>query len=256
MKTLAKLLIALFVLSFTFNAYAERDPNKPFGEDEFKVNLKFKNDHEKALKEFNYRSGKPVAFYLDFQLGVGSTKPSITTTSGAIVNEEAKLGYTIGGLAYINLFGLLNFTTGVSFDGKSFGFQKPSVSGSTTTGGSTSADTSAKSGYLPANYLTVPLYLNIGGMVSEDVGLWFTGGPYMGFLMSQPSNTYGNIGYKNFDLGLDASLTANYVFLYPFSVIFGTSFKYGGLNNLMSTQSVEKVTTNNFTFFSGVRFAL
>ena len=131
---------------------------------------------------------------------------------------------------------------------------QPSVSGSTGSG--TSADTSAKSGYLPANYLTIPLFLNIGGMVSEDVGLWFTGGPYMGFLMSQPSNTYGNIGYKNFDLGLDATLTANYVFLYPFSVIFGTTFKYGGLNNLMSSQSVEKITTSNFTFFSGVRFAL
>lgn len=254
MKSFAKLLIALFVLSFTLNAYADRDPYKPFGEDEFKVNVKFKEDHKKALKEFNYRSGKPVAFYVDFQLGVGSTTPNITTTTGTVVKEEAKLGYTVGGLVYMNVFGLLNFTTGLSFDGKSFGFQKPSVSGSTGSG--TSADTSAKSGYLPANYLTIPLFLNIGGMVSEDVGLWFTGGPYMGFLMSQPSNTYGNIGYKNFDLGLDATLTANYVFLYPFSVIFGTTFKYGGLNNLMSSQSVEKITTSNFTFFSGVRFAL
>ena len=254
MKAFAKLLIALLVLSYTMNAYAERDPKKPFGEDEFKVNLKFKQDHDKALKEFNYRSGKPVAFYLDFQLGVGSTTPSITTTSGAVVKEEAKLGYTVGGLAYVNIFGILNFTTGLSFDGKSFGFQKPSISGSTTS--TTSSDTSAKSGYLPANYLTIPLLLNIGGMVSDDVGLWFTGGPYMGFLLSQPSNTYGNIGYKNFDLGLDATLTANYVFLYPFSVLFGTTFKYGGLNNLMSTETIEKVTTNNFTFFSGVRFAL
>jgi len=55
---------------------------------------------------------------------------------------------------------------------------------------------------------------------------------------------------------LSANLTANYVFMYPLSVIFGTSFKYGGLNNLMSTDKVEKITTTNFTFFSGLRFAL
>lgn len=250
MKKLTKLLTVLFLIAFSLNANAERDPNKPFGDDDFKVNLKFKQDHEKALKEFNYRTGKPVDFYVDFQLGVGSTKPNITAT-GVNVDESAKLSYTIGGLAYINLFGLLNFTTGVSFDGKSFGFTKPAVTTPVVP-----SDTAAKGGYVPANYLTIPLYLNIGGMVSEDVGLWFTGGPYMGFLLSQPENTYGNIGYKNFDLGLDATLTGNYVFLYPFSVIFGTSFKYGGLNNLLSAGQIEKVTTSNFTFFSGVRFAL
>ncbi len=251
MRKFTLFLAVILITAFSANLYAERDPNKPFGEDDFKVNLKFKSDHEKALKEFNYRSGKPVSFYVDFQLGVGSTKPNITST-GVTVDETAKLGYTIGGLAYINIFGLLNFTTGVSFDGKSFGFQKPAM----TTTGTTVVDTAAKGGYVPANYLTVPLFLNIGGMVSEDVGLWFTGGPYMGFLLSQPENTYGNIGYKNFDLGLDATLTGNYVFLYPFSVIFGTSFKYGGLNNLLSAGQIEKVTTSNFTFFSGVRFAL
>ena len=102
----------------------------------------------------------------------------------------------------------------------------------------------------------MPLFINLGGMVSEKVGLWFTGGPYLGFLMSKPNDQYKEFGYKNFDLGLNATLTGNYVFMYPLSVIFGTTFKYGGLNNLISTPEIEKVTTTNFTFFSGVRFAL
>ena len=93
-------------------------------------------------------------------------------------------------------------------------------------------------------------------MVSEKVGLAFSGGPYFGILMSKPENTYNNVGYKNFDLGLSGTLTGNYVFMYPLSVIFGTTFKYGGLNNLMSTDKIDKITTTNFTFFTGLRFAL
>lgn len=250
MKLFTKVLLVLFALSVSFNAFAENDPSKPYGNTDYKIDWKIKSDHQKALKEFNYRTGKPIDFYLDFQLGVGSTTPNITSTSGnPQLTEKSKLGYTLGGLVYINLFDAFSFTTGVSFDGKSFAVQEPRTNISTPTD-------SLTTDYVPANYFVIPLFVNLGGMVSKDFGLWFTGGPYMGFLMSQPNTQYKDLGYKNFDLGLNGTLTANYVFMYPFSVIFGTTFKYGGLNNLINTPAIEKVTTTNFTFFSGVRFAL
>ncbi|MCX6162386.1 MAG: hypothetical protein NTV87_13770, partial [Ignavibacteriae bacterium] len=67
------------------------------------------------------------------------------------------------------------------------------------------------------------------------------------------ANTYPGMGYKSFDLGLNGTLTANYVVMYPLSVIFGTTFKYGGLNNLASTPSIKSVNMTNFNFFGGVR---
>lgn len=253
MKILKLLVIALVVLSFSANLFADGDPSKPFGSFDYKIDWKLKSDYKKAQKEFNYRSGKPVDFYVDFQLGVGATNPNITPRGTGSIEEETELGYVVGGLVYFNIFEMLSFTTGVTFNGKSFSFQKP---GYTTTQNDATADSMSAGGYVPANYFVIPLFLDYGGMLSEDFGLRFNGGPYFGFLMSQPENTYQNIGYKNFDLGLSATLTGNYVFMYPFSVIFGTSFKYGGLNNLMSTDKIESITTTNFTFFTGVRFAI
>lgn len=246
----SKVILVLLVLSFSLNVFAENDPSKPYGNKDYKINSKLKIDYKKAKKQFDYSIGKPVDFYIDFQLGVGSTSPNITPTSGnSAVTEKSKLGYTVGGLVYLNIFDAFSFTTGASFDGKSFAVQSPK---SVT---STSVD-SMETNYVPANYFVVPLFVNLGGMVSQKVGLWFTGGPYFAFLMSKPNDTYKDLGYKNFDLGLNATLTGNYVFMYPLSVIFGTTFKYGGLNNLISTPEIEKVTTTNFTFFSGLRFAL
>ncbi|MDD5361150.1 MAG: hypothetical protein PHN88_03395 [Ignavibacteria bacterium] len=252
MKLFSKIIIVLFVLSFGMNLFAEGDPGKPYGTNDYKISLKMKNDYDKAKKEFAYRTtGKGLDFYIDFQLGVGSTSPNITSRPGNSYTEKAKLGYTVGGLLYLSVFDLFSFTTGLTFDGKSFGVQKPAL-----TQGFGTLDSSASTNYVAANYINIPLFIDLGGMVSKDVGLWFTGGPYLGFLISKPDNTYKNLGYKSFDLGLSGTLTANYVVMYPFSIIFGTTFKYGGLNNLMSTDKIEKITTTNFTFFSGVRFGL
>jgi len=245
----SKVILVLFVLSLSLNAFANNDPDKPFGSKDYKIDWKLKSDYKKAKKQYDISIGKPIDFYIDFQLGVGSTSPNITTKNGSTATEKSKLGYTVGGLIYISLFDAFSFTTGVEFDGKSFAVQTPTSNIPTSTDSLTTK-------YVPANYFVVPLFVNLGGMVSEKVGLWFTGGPYLGFLMSQPNDTYKNLGYKNFDLGLNATLTGNYVFMYPLSVIFGTTFKYGGLNNLISTQQIDKVTTTNFTFFSGLRFAL
>ncbi len=255
MKFFSKLLLVVFMLSLVTSAFAEGDPSKPFGNKEYKIDWKLKSDYEKAKKEFAFKTtGKPVDFYIDFQLGVGTTAPNITPATGqGSITEKSKLGYVFGGMVYLNLFDYLSFTTGLTFDGKSFGIQKPSMMT-----GLTDADTVSAApvdNYVAANYINIPLFIDLGGMVSDKVGLWFTGGPYMGFLISKPDNTYKNLGYKNFDLGLSGNLTANYIVMYPFSVILGGSFKYGGLNNLMSTDKISKITTTNFTFFSGVRVA-
>jgi len=250
MKIVSKLILIVLILVVSGNTFANPDPSKPFSLKNYKSDWKFKSDYEKALKEHNLKAGKPIDFYLDMQVGVSSTKPNITMQAGETPYEEkAKLGYTLGALAYIKLFDIVNFTTGVSFDGKSFGVQSPKL-------GTKAISDSTVTNYVPANYFVIPLFVNIGGMVSEKVGLAFTGGPYFGILMSKPENTYNNIGYKNFDLGLSGTLTGNYVFMYPLSVIVGTTFKYGGLNNLMSANKIEKVTTTNFAFFTGLRFAL
>jgi hypothetical protein len=64
------------------------------------------------------------------------------------------------------------------------------------------------------------------------------------------------LGYKNFDFGLAGTLTGNYL-LNPFvSIILGTRFEYGGLNNLGSTQFVDKITTTNYTIFTGIRVGI
>ncbi|MCU0372808.1 MAG: hypothetical protein MUE56_06150 [Ignavibacteria bacterium] len=212
MKIFKLLVLALMALSFSANLYADGDPSKPFGDIDYKIDWKLKSDTKKAREEFSYRTGKPVDFYVDFQLGVGATNPNITTKGTGAIEEETELGYVVGGLIYFNVFEMFSFTTGVTFDGKSFGFQKPYSQPLDAT-----ADTMTTGGYVPANYFVIPLFIDYGGMITEDFGLRINGGPYFGFLMSQPENTYQNLGYKNFDLGLSASLTGNYVFMYPFS---------------------------------------
>ncbi|MCX6162900.1 MAG: outer membrane beta-barrel protein, partial [Ignavibacteriae bacterium] len=225
------ILLALFVLSSSA-LFAEKDPDpsKPFsGRDEkVRTSLKIKDDYKKATKEFAYKTGAPIAFFIDFQLGVGISNASTeSNASNVTVSSESKPGFTVGGVFFVNLFDFVSFSSGLTFDGKSFGLTK-------TTTNVTSTDTSKTtvSGYVPANFINIPININIGGMLSEKFGLWFNGGPYLGFLTSQPANTYPGMGYKSFDLGLNGTLTANYVVMYPLSVIFGTTFKYGGLNNL------------------------
>ena len=122
MKFFSKLLLVVFMLSLVTSAFAEGDPSKPFGNKEYKIDWKLKSDYEKAKKEFAFKTtGKPVDFYIDFQLGVGTTAPNITPATGqGSITEKSKLGYVFGGMVYLNLFDYLSFTTGLTFDGKSF----------------------------------------------------------------------------------------------------------------------------------------
>ncbi|MBN1632879.1 MAG: hypothetical protein JW917_01785 [Ignavibacteria bacterium] len=203
-------------------------------------------DYPDVKKEYEIKSGKPIDLYLDIQLGAGSTSANI---SNALTNAEyetnARLGLTLGGLLHVKLFDIISFTSGLSFQGKSFKFSPPEM------------DTAALSNFGPGEktlsntFMNIPLYFNIGGMISEKVGLTFCGGPYLGIRMND--DNYNGMGFKNFDLGLNGTLTANYLIMYPFNVIAGVKFDFGGLNNLGSTEFIDNITTNNFTFFTGGR---
>lgn len=223
--------------------------------DDIKMNkndLKFINkdrlikDYPDVKKQYDIKNGKPVDIYLDIQLGAGSTGASI---SNALTNEEyetnARLGLTLGGLLRIKLFDIVSFTSGLSFQGKSFKFSPPVM------------DTAAINNFgagektISNTFMNIPLYFNIGGMITEKVGLTFCGGPYLGIRMND--DNYNGLGMKNFDLGLNGTLTMNYLLMYPFNIILGTKFDFGGLNNLGSTKFIDNITTNNFTIFTGGR---
>jgi hypothetical protein len=248
-KILTALLIVLCYMSLQV-AKAENDPTKSLSNKVTNDKSKLYSDYKNAKKKFDYEIGKPVDFYIDFQVGAGTTNANISkgTSAKSDYQTKSKLGYITGALVYINIFDVISFSTGLTFEGKSFTVTPPNISIPYPGYDSSSV-------YIPNNYLNIPLNFNIGGMITENVGLTFNGGPYLGILLSKPGNI-GGLGYKNFDLGLNATLTANYVFLYPFSVILGTKFEYGGLNSLGSTQTVDKITTTNFTFFTGMRFSL
>ncbi|TRZ66571.1 hypothetical protein D4R20_00355 [bacterium] len=250
-----KITLVLFIISFLSGiSMAQTDFSKPvlFKEKTSIMESKIDRDLRNAQKEYASKSGKMLDFYVDFQLGVGSTTPNVTSAPGVgDYQTQSKLGYTTGALFYISLFDALKFSTGLTLNGRSFQITTPSVI-------PPALDTTKKSisSYVAANYLDIPLNFNIGGMLSEKLGLWFNGGPYLGILISSPDKNSQSTGYKNFDFGLMGTLTGNYVFAYPLSVILGTNFKYGGLNNLGSTSMVDKITTTNYTVFTGLRFAL
>lgn len=244
------IMLFLFVSAEFVKAQSELNFSDLNRQKNTEVKNKLYDDYKNAKKEFDFKSGKPIEFYVDFQLGVGSTSPNVTKGSKATndYRTSSKLGYITGALVYISLFDLLSFSTGLTFEGKSFTVTPPNISIPYPGYDSSTV-------YIPNNYLNIPLNFNVGGMITQKVGLTFNGGPYLGILLSKP-NSLGGLGYKNFDFGLNATLTANYVIMYPFSVILGTKFEYGGLNSLGNTPFADKITTTNFTFFSGMRFTL
>ena len=245
----------LVIFAFTMNiVLADGDPSKPLVNDsKSKTQVqKFNFEYNKALKEHNYRTGKkPIDFYIDFQLGVGVTSPNITSASGVgEYQTSSKLGFKTGALFFISIFDAVSFSSGLSFNGKSFGITTPSLVPPTV---DTTKIKKNQSIYVAANYLNIPLNVHFGGMVSESVGLDFNGGPYFGIRMSSPDNVSNGSGFKDFDLGLNGTVTGHYVVAYPLSILFGVDFQYGGLNNLGKTAMVDRITTLNYSFFSGVR---
>ncbi len=208
---------------------------------------KLEKDYTLKKKEFDIlHNSKPIDIYIDYQLGLGSGSANISNalTSNAY-DTKSVLSFNTGGIVHISFFEFISFTTGVSFVGKSFKFTPPQL------------DTAAINKFgageksLKSTYLNIPLYLDFGGMLTDKIGLTFTGGPYLGIRLN--SEDYDGLAYKNFDLGLSGTLTGNYVIAYPLNLILGVNFQFGGLNNLASTKFIDHITTQNFNVFTGLR---
>lgn len=202
-----------------------------------------------AKREHAEKTGKLIDFYIDLQLGMGITNANISSQpSVGNYDTDSKAGFNAGAIFFINLFDAIQFSSGLDFVGKNFKVNPPTLSGIIGPGIDTTQNEVSN------QYLNIPLNFNFGGMVSEKIGLTFNGGPYLGLLLSTDDKL--GLGYKNFDLGLNGTLTVNYL-VAPFtSVLLGTKLQYGGLNNLGKTETVESISTLNYGFFTGVRFGL
>ncbi len=215
-----------------------------------------KNDHSQSLKEKDYAKamqkekmrtgGKYSLFYIDFRLGYGSTNPNYDVNSGVSgVDSKSKGGFTGGAFLTFTLFDMVNFTTGLDFTKKNFGFTSP-IDSATLSSATTDISNS---------YLNIPITFNFGGQISEKIGLGISLGPYFGFLMGGDNNIE-DFGLKNFDFGVDATLTGDYALNQFVGIILGTGAQFGGLNNLGSTPKISDVKTTNWKFFTGLRVGL
>lgn len=254
MKNL-KLILLFALLMGSVNSYADWKPE--FSKTGIPKNEKSKlnKDYKLAYKDFQEKSGKILDFYVDFKLGGTSTSANVTSAAGKdSYNTGSKVGFNIGALIYTRLFDAFQFSTGLDFNGKNFEVTPPNnINSGTPVPASDSV--SKLSQKVANNYLNIPMNFNFGGMITETLGLTFNGGPYLGILLSTDDNRTG-MGYKNFDLGLVGSLTANYKIAPLTSILLGAKYEYGGLNNLGNTPYVDKVSTSTLGFFTGIRFSI
>lgn len=249
MKKLLLLILTVAFISLSGGRLMAGDPD-----DDKKVNTikkdKLEKDYLIKKKEYDaVHSKKPIDIYIDYQLGLGVNTASISNalTSNSY-DTKSMLSFNTGGVVHISFFEFISFTTGVSFVGKSFKFTPPKMD---TTAINTFGTGEKK---LSSTYLNIPLYIDFGGMITDRIGLTFTGGPYLGIRLN--TDDYNGMGFKNFDLGLSGTLTGNYLIVYPLNLIVGVNFQFGGLNNLSSTKLIDHITTQNYNVFSGVRFWL
>lgn len=232
----------IFLMQFTnTSAQSNFDAKLNFKNDKNYSNDIKTRDYNDALKKHKKIAGSLLGLSLDFQLGYNTTSANASETSNLQpVTTTSKGGFAFGALLNVNLLGF-GFSTGLDFTKKNFGIQIPYYD-STTSLDSVSSD-------LSNSYMNIPLNVNFGGMISETVGLSFSGGPYLGILLNPPNALSG---FKDFDLGLNGILTGRY-FLNPFmAVLLGMQGQYGGLNNLLSTSSVETLHTFNWGLFTGL----
>lgn len=227
------------------------DPKLRLKENVDHSKIKFERDYKRAKKDHNAIQ-TIFGASIDFQVGYGSTNADVTeeSTAKSNVSTSSKGGVTLGALLNINLFDILNLTTGLDFTKKNFGVtvDVPYVIPPTSQAGLTDSITNSTD--LSNSYLNIPVNLNIGGMISDDIGLSFSGGPYFGFLLNPPNEFSG---YNTFDLGLNGILTANYLLNSFTSILLGTDFQYGGLNDLITNSDIETAHTFNWTMFTGLR---
>lgn len=207
---------------------------------------RFEKDYEIHKTVSEVRTGaKLIDFYIDLQLGYGSTSANIDSKNpSAAYNTSSAGGFNVGGLFYLNIADAFSFSSGLDFLNKKF--EVSNIDTSLAPPGTVEE--------ISTQALNIPINFNIGGMITDKFGLTFNGGPYLGVILS--ADEKAGLGYKDFDLGLNGTLTGNYMVAPLISVLLGTKFQYGGLNNLGSTDNVESIHTTNFTVFSGVRFGL
>ncbi|MDQ3021121.1 MAG: PorT family protein [Bacteroidota bacterium] len=215
----------------------------------FKSNKNFSDeiknrDYSKALKVHKKITGSLLGASLDFQVGYGTTSANATTRiNGAEIPSESRGGFTAGANLNINLLNLFSLTTGVDFIKKKY-----EIDSSVITLDSSGNTVRAAKVY-NNDYINIPLNANISGMLSDKIGYSFSGGPYLGFLLNADEAANG---FKSFDLGLNGILTGKY-YLNPFlAIILGGKVQYGGLNNLLSTSTVETAHTTNWAGFTGL----
>lgn len=243
-KSFCSLLLAISIIALSVTvskADKNFDPKLKLNSNRnFSLEIK-KKDYDQALKTHRRIAGSAFGISVDFQLGYNSTNANADATSSLQpVTTTSKGGFAFGALLNINLLGF-GFSTGLDFTKKNFGIQIPYYDSTT------SIDSISSS--LSNSYMNIPLNVNFGGMVSEDIGLSFSGGPYFGILLN-PDNAVS--GFKDFDFGVNGILTGRY-YLNPFmAIILGTQGQLGGLNNLLSSSSVEKLNTFNWGLFTGL----
>ncbi|MEO6694666.1 MAG: outer membrane beta-barrel protein [Ignavibacteria bacterium] len=199
-------------------------------------------DYNTAMKQHKRIAASFFGASIDFQVGYGTTSANVTEKSASDpVKTESKGGFNVGAILNLNLFNIINLSTGIDFTKKNFGITLPYTNPLIT------GDSIVKT--LNNNYLNIPMNVTFGGMVTDKVGFTFTGGPYFGLLLNAENAVSG---FKDFDFGINGMLTGKY-YLNPFvAVILGTKAQYGGLNNLLSTSSVDKLHTVNWGGFTGV----
>jgi hypothetical protein len=211
---------------------------------------KFLKDYKIAKKEFDRKSGKLIDFYMDLQLGYGVTGASVTKNSTSRATGDydtrSKGGMVLGALVFFNLFDKMSLSSGLSLTNKKFEMIPPAPTGTTGTN-------NPVSNVLSNNFLNIPLNINVP-LDFGDWGITFNGGPYLGINTSKndPNNSPG-VQTKNFDFGLNGTISGNYKIAPLLSVILGYRFEYGGLNNLGSSEFVDKFTTHSSNFFTGLR---
>jgi hypothetical protein len=243
-KTIVAVLLALcFIIINNQSSKGDWnfDPKLKFNTDKNFTKEKISRDYDRARRMHLQKTGAIIGASLDLQLGYGTTSATADIQStGGEAKTTSKGGFAAGALLNVNLFNILNLSTGLDFTKKNFGITIPKIL-------TPSVDSVTQN--LTNNYLNIPMNVNFGGMISEKIGFNFSGGPYFGILLNAQNAVSG---FKDFDFGLNGILTGKY-YLNPFvAIILGTKAQYGGLNNLISTNSLNKLRTVNWGGFSGV----
>jgi hypothetical protein len=233
-KTLYLTLFVVSVFAFqTFgcgSVYAGEDPSeKPFIKEIDKIHL--------------LKKGGLFGLDLSIKLGFTSSKtnfdvnPNDTSAAVKELNSTSSIpGPSIGADITISFLGI-GITTGMVYSKK--GFQ--------TTDGTN----------YNFHYFIIPLLFNLNFDIGQ-VAIEGSFGPYFGLLLSNDEFTQNNLpvyNMNNFDLGLTANIQGTYMFTKVLGILLGYKYEYGGLNNLASNESINKMTTQTHFFFTGLKVA-